>query len=148
MSVETLRGERAERSATPFRGSGRLLVAGLGSIGKRHLDNLRALGENGVELYRTGRGTLVEGDPQGVRIHRDVESALAGKLRAVIVSNPTALHMPLALAAARAGAHLLIEKPLSDSLEGVEELRREVEARALTVLVGFQFRVHPSLRWI
>ena len=148
MSVETLSAERADRCAAPFPGSDRLLVAGLGSIGKRHLDNLRALGESRVELYRTGRGTLVEGDPEGLPVHRDVESALAGKPRAVIVSNPTALHMPLALAAARAGAHLLIEKPLSDSLQGVEELRREVVARELKVLVGFQFRFHPSLRRI
>jgi predicted dehydrogenase len=148
MSVETLSGERAECCAAPSSGSERLLVAGLGSVGKRHLDNLRALGENRVALYRTGRGTLVEGDPEGVPIHRDVDSALARRPRAVIVANPTALHVPLALAAARAGAHLLIEKPLSDSLDGVDELRREVEARALKVLVGFQFRFHPSLRRI
>ncbi len=145
MSLELLNRQAAEPRAAPIRGTGPLLVAGLGSIGKRHFDNLRALGETSLALYRTGRGTLVEEDPRGVAVHRDLESALSAGPRAVIVANPTALHVPLALAAVRAGAHLLIEKPLSDSLEGVEELRMEIEARSLVALVGFQFRFHPAL---
>ncbi len=148
MSLELLNRQAAEPRAAPIRGTGPLLVAGLGSIGKRHFDNLRALGETSLALYRTGRGTLVEEDPRGVAVHRDLESALSAGPRAVIVANPTALHVPLALAAVRAGAHLLIEKPLSDSLEGVEELRMEIEARSLVALVGFQFRFHPALRKI
>ena len=51
-----------------------------------------------------------------------------------------------ALAAARAGAHLLVEKPLSHSLDGVAELAAEVERRGLVALVGFQYRFHPGLR--
>jgi predicted dehydrogenase len=148
MPAELLNRQSAEPFAVPFQGTGPVLVAGLGSIGKRHLDNLRALGETRLALFRTGRGTLVNGDPDGVAVHRDLESALAGRPRAVIVANPTALHVPLALAAARSGVHLLIEKPLSDSLEGVLELRREIDARGLVALVGFQFRFHPALRKI
>jgi len=147
MPLEAVRSRGlAEGSRPP--GPGRLLLAGLGSIGKRHLDNLRALGESDVDLYRTGAGTLVDAPLPGLAIHRDLEAALSQRPRAVVVSNPTALHVPLALAAARAGAHLFIEKPLSDSLEGVAELEREVASRGLKVLVGFQFRFHPGLRQV
>jgi predicted dehydrogenase len=60
--------------------------------------------------------------------------------------------MKVALAAARFGANLFIEKPLSDSLEGAEELAGIVEEKRLTALVGFQMRFHPCFlrlrQWI
>jgi len=148
MAAETLFRERAQLYPAP-RSGGALLVAGLGSVGKRHFDNLRSLGaERRLALLRTGRGTLVEADPPDVRIHRDLDGALEDRPFAVIVANPTALHVPLALAAAKAGAHVFIEKPLSDSLQGVEDLEREISVRGLIGLVGFQFRFHPALRQI
>ena len=52
------------------------------------------------------------------------------------------------LEAARAGCHLLIEKPLSDAFAGIEELRQEVADQSLVAMVGYQFRFHPSLRQI
>ena len=130
--------------ATAARREG-FLVAGSGSIGRRHLGNLRHLGEAGVTLYRTGLR-----DPAAPPVHApaefELEAALARQPLAVLVCNPTAHHLELALAAARAGAHLLIEKPLADSLEGTAELGHEVRARELVALVGFQYRFHPALR--
>lgn len=79
-------------------------------------------------------------------MERDLERALAARPAAVLVTNPTALHLPVALAAARTGAHLFIEKPLADSLEGVAELEREVRSRGLVVQLGFQYRLHPGLQ--
>ncbi|HVO10474.1 MAG TPA: Gfo/Idh/MocA family oxidoreductase [Vicinamibacteria bacterium] len=121
------------------------LIAGSGSIGRRHLGNLRHLGESGVTLYRTGRR-----DPAAPPVHApaefDLQAALARRPLAVLVCNPSAHHLELALAAARAGAHLLIEKPLAHRLEGTEELVHEVRARRLVALVGFQYRFHPALR--
>jgi predicted dehydrogenase len=76
----------------------------------------------------------------------DLGRALAARPRAVLVCNPSALHLPVALAAVRAGAHVLVEKPLSHSLDGVDELAAEVRARGLVALVGFQYRFHPGLR--
>jgi predicted dehydrogenase len=124
--------------------SGGLLVAGSGSIGRRHLENLRRLGHD-ASLYRTGRR-----DPAAPSLEAeeefDLQRALEGGPRAVLVCNPSALHLQVALAAARAGAHLLVEKPLSHSFEGVAGLAQEVERRRLTALVGFQYRFHPGLR--
>jgi predicted dehydrogenase len=61
------------------------------------------------------------------------------------VSNPTALHLEVAIPAARAGSHLLLEKPISHTNDGLAELVDAVERKRLKVLVGFQFRFHPGL---
>jgi predicted dehydrogenase len=63
----------------------------------------------------------------------------------VIVSNPTALHLDVAIPAARAGCHLFLEKPLSHTLEWIDELEEAVSRGGGKVLVGFQFRFHPGL---
>ena len=83
-----------------------------------------------------------------VRSFTDLDDALAEKPNAVFVTNPNAFHLPVALAAARAGCHLFIEKPLSHSLDGVDELIDIVENKKLVAFVAYQFRFHPGLRWI
>src|SRR5262245_8106061 len=96
-----------------------ILIAGLGSVGRRHLLNLRALGWRDIRVYRTGSSTLPDPRPDGVAVDCDLASSLARRPLAVIVSNPSAFHVPVALAAAEAGSHLLIEKPISHDLTGV-----------------------------
>ncbi len=125
-----------------------ILIAGLGSIGRRHLANLTALGWTRIRLYRTGRATLPDAELAAFPVEHDLSAALARRPLAVIVSNPSALHMDVALAAARAGAHLLIEKPLSHDLAGVAELDDIVARQRLHALVGFQYRFSPGLRQI
>lgn len=124
-----------------------ILICGLGSIGRRHLRNLVALGQSDVVLLRTGLSKLPEADLAGFPAEADLKRALSDwNPEAVIVANPTALHLDVAIPAAEAGCHLLIEKPVSHSLEGIEELRQAVARGGGKVLVGFQFRFHPGLR--
>jgi predicted dehydrogenase len=125
-----------------------ILIAGVGSIGRRHVANLRALGWPNIRFYRTGRSTQPDGDLGECPVDHDLRAALARRPIAVIVANPSALHVPLALEAARAGCHLLIEKPLSRDLDGVADLEWEVAGRGLAALVGFQFRFNPGLQQI
>ena len=128
------------------------LIVGLGSIGRRHLLNLRTLGQEDIILCRSGKSTLPDDELAEYQTVYDLDTALAYQPTAVIVANPTALHMPVALKAARSGSHLLLEKPISHTVDGVTELEREVEQRGLCALVGFQFRFHPALqqvkRWL
>ena len=62
-----------------------------------------------------------------------------------MIANPTSMHLHAALACAYAGCDLLIEKPISHSLGGVDELAAATIARDTKILVGFQFRFHPAL---
>lgn len=78
----------------------------------------------------------------------DLDAALALKPDGVIVANPTALHLEVAMAAARAGAALLIEKPVSDSLVGLGDLQSALAQSGKPAMVGFHFRFHPVLNKI
>lgn len=124
------------------------LIAGLGSIGQRHLSNLVALGVRDISLYRTGLSTLPNKELDAYPVFGDLEEALDRRPAAVVVANPTSSHLPVMLAAVRAGVHVLVEKPVAHSLEGLDELCLEVSSNAVVVLVGYQFRYHPSLRAI
>lgn len=140
----------------------KVLFAGLGSIGQRHLRNLQSLRGDQVEVlaYRTRRADLVLTDQlavesesglegrYGIRVFSDLEEALSQHPEVVFVTNPSSLHIPVAMAAARAGAHLFIEKPLSNSMEGVSALIDLVEQKGLVGFVGYQLRFHPALQQI
>lgn len=124
----------------------KFLIAGLGSIGRRHLRNLVSLGERDILLYRTHRSTLPEDELAPFPVETDLEAALAHQPDAVIVANPTALHLDVAIPAAQAGCHLLIEKPIAPQLGlEVERLRSLADAEKIKTLIGFQFRFHPVL---
>ncbi len=123
------------------------LVVGVGSIGKRHIANLRRVGVRRIWAYDPQRERVDEAEARwGVRGFSSLEAALDAGPKAVLVCSPPVYHVPQALAAARVGAHLFVEKPLSASLEGVDELLAEVEARGLKTLVGCNFRFHPGLQ--
>lgn len=123
----------------------RMLVVGCGSIGRRHLQNLLALGQRDIRLVETDPKTLARTCQEfGLQGWSDLNEAVAWGPTAAIVATPTASHVPTALTLARAGCHLLIEKPLSDALEGTEELVRLSQAQRLITLVGCNMRFHPG----
>jgi predicted dehydrogenase len=130
----------------------KFLVAGYGSIGRRHLNNLIALGQKDVLLYRTHHSTLEEDAIKEIPVETIISAALAHKPDGVVVANPTALHLEVAIAAAEAGCSILMEKPVSDSMDGVEELRKALQKGGGRFLTGFQFRFNPGLlqieRWL
>jgi predicted dehydrogenase len=122
------------------------LIVGLGSIGRRHLNNLAALGENEIMLFRTHRSTLPDDELAAYPVETSLEAALAHQPDAVIIANPTALRLDVAIPAAQAGCHLLLEKPVAAKLdERVNVLKRSVDQARVATLVGFQFRFHPVL---
>jgi predicted dehydrogenase len=124
----------------------KFLIAGLGSIGRRHFRNLLALGETDIVLYRTNKATLPDDELAGYPVENDFAEALKKhKPDAVIVSNPTSLHLDVAIPAAEAGCAILLEKPISGSMERVDVLQTAVQKSGAKVLVAFQFRFHPGM---
>lgn len=124
----------------------KFLIAGLGSIGRRHFRNLIALGEKDIILLRTRKATLPDDELAGYPVESDIHEALKKhKPDAVIVANPTALHLDVAVPAAEAGCAILLEKPVSDSLDRLDTLQQAVQKSGSRILVGFQFRYHPTL---
>lgn len=140
----------------------RILIAGLGAIGQRHARNLRAVAGDGVELLAYRRRRLphvitdrLERDETrnvetelGLTAFDDLDAALGAKPDAVFICTPSSGHIEIALRAARAGCHLFIEKPVSHSLDGLEELRETIATQRLVALVGCQWRYHPAVVWL
>lgn len=102
----------------------RFLIAGLGSIGRRHLKNLISLGQRDILLFRSKLSTFPEDELKDIPVEVDIQRALAAKPDAVIISNPTALHLDIAIPAAQVGCFLFLEKPLSNNLERIPELEK------------------------
>ena len=98
----------------------KILIVGLGSIGKRHAACLQQL--PGVELavLRTARGTLKA--QSSYREFYSMEEALAFAPDGVIIANPTSLHVAAALPFLEKGIKVLIEKPVAHTVTDAEKL--------------------------
>lgn len=124
----------------------RLLVAGLGSIGQRHVRNLRSLAPVEIVAYRRRRLPL-PADLQGdwIRELDDLDEALAQHPDAALVCGPPAVQAEIARKVVEADCPLFIEKPIADRLDGLDALVGEAERRDLTTLVGYNLRFLPQL---
>jgi predicted dehydrogenase len=122
------------------------VVAGCGSIGKRHIKNLLALGAADVMAcdLRADRRAEVR-DLLGINALESLNDGLLKQPNAVVVASPTALHISMALNAAERGVHVFVEKPLANSWDGVEKLMEIVRQNRLISLVGCNMRFHPGL---
>lgn len=135
------------KSPLPARVSGlHVLVIGSGSIGRRHAKNLSDLGVK-VSLFDINRTLLAnvcrENNFTPVE---DLDLALAKEQYcAALICTPTSLHLEHALRAADAGCHIFIEKPISDTCDGLPRLLDLIEKEKLATLVGCNFRFHPGL---
>ena len=137
----------------------KFLVVGLGGIGQRHTRNLRSLMGDRCEIiaYRVRRDSPCLSDSlqvenggsleerYGIRSFDRLSDALAERPDAALICNPTSMHMDVALQAARAGCHLLIEKPISHSLQGIDELDNVTKTHNLVCMIAYQMRFHPCL---
>jgi len=128
----------------------RVLIAGYGSIGRRHVRNLESLGCSQLMFFRTRRGTLPDdtASPNDAPVWPQVyelDAAWSHRPQIAVISNPSSSHIDVAIAAARNGCDLFIEKPLSDSLEHCAELAEVVRQKNLVAMIGCQFRFHPLL---
>ena len=138
----------------------KVLMIGLGGIGQRHLRNLRTQFGDQVEVlaYRVRKqsdvltdklqiepGSSLE-EKYGIIVFNDLDSALAQKPDVAFICNPSSLHIPVALAAAEAGCHLFIEKPLSHNLDDIDKLIELIDRKKLIALVAYQMRFHPCLK--
>ena len=110
----------------------RILIVGLGSIGKRHLRLARELhpwAEIGV-LRHNVNYIIPEGADY---IFSTMIEALAFTPQLAVIATPAAFHLSTAMPLAEAGVHLLIEKPLSTTVEGVKDLIEAVSYTHLTL---------------
>ena len=91
---------------------------------------------------------VIPGAELSIPVFDSMDSALAEQPDAVVISNPTSEHIAAALPAAKASAHVLIEKPLSNTLQCVADLERTLAEQARVGLVGYMMRFHGALKQV
>src|SRR3990167_4879274 len=124
----------------------RVLVVGLGSAGARHLNNLFALGVKDLLVFRS-QNLPPPGNVSGknFQVFHNYDEALALRPDAVVIANPTSYHINFSKKALEAGCHIYIEKPVSHTLDGTDELMALADKQKKVVMVGCQLRFHPNL---
>ena len=122
------------------------LFVGLGSIGQRHLTNLRKFTQDQILAVRTNLKNREEFDKKyNLKSFTNIDDALKEKPDVTFITNPSSLHIPIAQKAAESGSHLFIEKPISHNLEGVEKLFSTLKENNKQLFVAFNYRFHPNL---
>jgi predicted dehydrogenase len=127
----------------------RIAVVGAGRFGQTHLDVFTQLGDRGVVL-----AAIAEPDPAraeelraryGRPVYSDHREMLEREpLDAVSVATPDHLHRAIAVDAARAGKHVLVEKPLDVTVEGAEAMVRAAREAGVLLQVDFHKRYDPD----
>lgn len=125
----------------------RVVIAGFGSIGRRHFRIARELMPDAeIRVLRHAR-PADEGETAGADgVFYSIEEAAAFAPNLSIVATPAPFHRPIAEAMLQVGSHLLIEKPLADTVEGLEGLIALARERRRVVQTGYNLRYLPSLR--
>jgi predicted dehydrogenase len=105
-------------------------TAGLAAVGSRTLETAAAFAREFGNCRAHGSYAALLADP-------DVE--------AVYISTPHPMHAEWAIAAARAGKHVLCEKPLAMSGAEAERVVEEAERAGVFLMEAFMYRCHPFL---
>lgn len=129
----------------------RTVVVGAGSIGQRHMHNLLALGHDVVAVLDPSEARREEAHRLALAhclVTGDEDAAFGRDADAAVICSPNHRHLAQARAAVRRGWHVFVEKPLSHTLEGIDELIAEAARRGRTVLVGCNLRFLPSLQLV
>jgi predicted dehydrogenase len=126
----------------------RYLIVSLGSIGRRHLRNLRQLRPNSeiAILHLRASSEHSRAADGANHVFESLDDAVDFAPKAAIVAGPASTHVSIAQKLAEAGVHLLVEKPLSNAVEGCSELIDTVQGRGLVLMTGYNLSFLPSLQ--
>ena len=122
------------------------LVIGGGSIGKRHLNNLFKLGERDLFCLKRSYNKDFENEFNCTVISSYDEVKLL-KPEIIYVCNPTALHHEGLSWAQNLGAHLFMEKPLTNDENIIHEMLQQWNKQQV-FFIGFVLRYHPLVKSI
>ena len=130
----------------------KILMAGQGAFGVKHLEGLRNIAD--VEVV-----SLVGGSPDTTKAvaeqfgiphwTTDLAEGLAQPgVDAAILTTPTGMHAKQGLMCLEAGKHVEIEIPMADNLADSEALMAKQMETGLVGMVGHTRRFNPSHQWI
>ena len=125
----------------------RVAVVGVGALGRHHA---RILGDTpGATLAAVvdvdeGRAREMAAQ-HNAATHLTDARALIGEVDAVSIASPTEAHHELAALLLDAGVHVLVEKPMTTTLEQADDLIARAAARGVVLAVGHTERFNPAV---
>lgn len=121
------------------------LIIGAGSIGERHLRNFLRVGGVRCSIAEVNDNTRarIQHDYKVEAVYSDYRDADLKSFDGVVVCVPTNLHIPIASELIEAGNNILLEKPLSASLDGIDAMKQLRDDAGVVVSVAFTFRSDP-----
>jgi 2-hydroxy-4-carboxymuconate semialdehyde hemiacetal dehydrogenase len=130
----------------------KIILAGAGAFGAKHLDAIKAIG--GIEVVslvsRVLEPTRVMARKYGIEhVTTDLDEALARPgVQAAILATPTQLHAKQAMQCMKAGKHVQVEIPLADNWLDAQAVASLQEKTGLVCMVGHTRRFNPSHQWL
>jgi predicted dehydrogenase len=139
----------------------KISVLGLGFMGSTHLKALGGIPDAELIAVMDESETRLEGDLSGIqgnlggpgekmdfsgiRKYRTVEEVIRDPdIEAIDICLPTHLHAPIAIAALRAGKHVMVEKPMALEGEAADEMVKEAAKQGRVLMVAHVLRFFPS----
>ncbi len=130
----------------------RIAIVGCGGISEVHLRALQSMPDvevvAGVDIKPERLDVMKE--KYGIKhLYEDWREMLAEvEPDAVDVCTPNGVHAPAAIDASKAGCHVITEKPMAMNPRECEEMIAAAKKAGKVLVIGFQFRYHPSTEMI
>ncbi len=127
-----------------------VLIVVTGSIGERHARCFGQLSDVAVSVCEPNDALRRQvAEKYNVRqAIADYDQAALDEFDAVVICTPAPLHIGMSIRALQAGCHVLCEKPLSISLDGVDELDEAIRSSERIFRVAYTWRQHPGMKWV
>ena len=121
----------------------KILVIGLGSIGKRHAKNLLRCGYKDLIFCSQNKNLPIE--LRKIKRFSKLNLALREKPQVAFICNETALHCKTAVECIKKNCAIFIEKPIGNKLEEIKKLQKMVNNKNVFNMVGYMLRFHPAI---
>ena len=121
-------------------------VLGVGYLGKFHADKYAELPNSELIAVVDANENTAKAISEKLGVEGLTDySSLLGNVDAVSIAAPTTLHYQIAKDFLRHGSHVLIEKPITVTLQEADELIKLAKARNRLIQVGFLERFNAAI---
>src|SRR3954447_19872821 len=128
----------------------RAAIVGIGSWGRNLVSSVQGSSEQirfVAGTTRTPEKARQWCELNGIRLLDSYESLLSEKsLDAVVLATPHSMHCEQIVAAAKAGKHVFVEKPLGVTAKTADDAVAACAQKRVTLAVGYNWRFQPALQ--